>query len=66
MLDIIEHQDGTVRTEPPGRKIQDVVPELDPVKNVADENEKIEYNLSVYATNLLDKVYAWREDDEQS
>lgn len=65
MLDIIEIKDGTVRTEPPGRKVEDVVPQLDPVL-VPQQKEENEVNLSEYATQVLDKVYSWREDDGES
>lgn len=65
MLDIIEIKDGTVRTEPPGRKVEDVVPQLDPVSG-PQQKEESEINLSEYATQVLDKVYAWREDDGES
>ena len=65
MLDIIEIKDGTVRTEPPGRKVEDVVPQLDTVSD-PQQKEENGVNLSEYATQVLDKVYAWREDDGES
>lgn len=63
MLDIIPTKEWTTRVKPIGRVVNDVVPNIPDMKdnNVEQDDGK---TLSDYATSMLDKMCAWRRDDE--